>query len=94
MKCQAILDISSFLYYNVVSNYEVVGDNMERYNIAGYCRISVDEEMDRENTSIENQKAIIEDFVQHKFPDSTLVFYEDRDRSGYTIEQREGFLKN
>ena len=47
MKCQAILDISSFLYYNVVSNYEVVGDNMERYNIAGYCRISVDEEMDR-----------------------------------------------
>ena len=64
---------------------------MERYNIAGYCRISVDEEMDRENTSIENQKAIIEDFVQHKFPDSTLVFYEDRDRSGYTFEQREGY---
>lgn len=64
---------------------------MERYNIAGYCRISVDEEMDRENTSIENQKAIIEDFVHHKFPDSTLVFYEDRDRSGYTFEQREGY---
>jgi DNA invertase Pin-like site-specific DNA recombinase len=60
-----------------------------KYNIAGYCRISVDEEIDRENTSIENQKSIIEDFVQRKFPGSTLDFYEDRDRSGYTFEQRE-----
>jgi len=49
--------------------------------------------MDRENTSIENQKSIIEDFVKHKFPDSTLDFYEDRDRSGYTFEQREGYQK-
>lgn len=64
---------------------------IERFNIAGYCRISVDEEQDRDNTSIENQKAIIEDFVQHKFPDSELSFYEDRDRSGYTFEQREGY---
>ena len=62
-----------------------------KYNIAGYCRISVDEEVDRDNTSIENQKAIIRDFVQRKFPDSTLDFYEDRDRSGYTFEQREGY---
>jgi len=61
--------------------------------IAGYCRISVDEEMDRDNTSIENQKAIIEDFVQKKFPGSALDFYEDRDRSGYTFEQREGYMK-
>lgn len=53
--------------------------------------ISVDEEMDRDNTSIENQKAIITDFVKRKFPDSTLEFYEDRDRSGYTFEQREGY---
>ena len=59
-----------------------------KYSIAGYCRISVDEEMDRDNTSIENQKAIIADFVKRKFPDSTLDFYEDRDRSGYTFEQR------
>ncbi len=64
---------------------------VERYNIAGYCRISVDEELDRDNTSIENQKAIIQDFVQHKFPNSPLTFYEDRDRSGYTFEQREGY---
>ena len=59
--------------------------------IAGYARISVDEELDRDNTSIENQKAIISDFVTRKFPGSELVFYEDRDRSGYTFEQREGY---
>ncbi len=64
---------------------------IEKFDIAGYCRISVDEELDRDNTSIENQKAIIEDFVKHRFPDSTLTFYEDRDRSGYTFEQREGY---
>lgn len=64
---------------------------IERYDIAGYARISVDEEQDRDNTSIENQKAIIEDFVKRKFPDSTLSFYEDRDRSGYTFEQREAY---
>ena len=59
--------------------------------IAGYARISVDEELDRDNTSIENQKAIISDFVTRKFPGAELVFYEDRDRSGYTFEQREGY---
>ncbi len=64
---------------------------IERFAIAGYARISVDEELDRDNVSIENQKAIIEDYVKHRFPDSTLTFYEDRDRSGYTFEQREGY---
>ena len=59
--------------------------------IAGYCRISVDDELDRDNVSIENQKAIIADFVEHKFLGAELVFYEDRDRSGYTFEQREGY---
>ena len=66
---------------------------IETFDIAGYARISVDEEQDRDNTSIENQKAIIEDFVRHKFPGSRLTFYEDRDRSGYTFEQREGYQK-
>ena len=65
----------------------------EKFDIAGYCRISVDEELDRDNTSIENQKAIIEDFVKQRFPGSTLTFYEDRDRSGYTFEQREGYQR-
>lgn len=63
----------------------------ETFDIAGYTRISVDDELDRDNTSIENQKAIIQDFVKHKFPGSTLTFFEDRDRSGYTFEQREGY---
>ena len=63
----------------------------EIFEIAGYCRISVDDELDRDNVSIENQKAIIQDFVKQKFPGSTLTFYEDRDRSGYTFEQREGY---
>ena len=63
----------------------------ETFDIAGYARISVDDELDRDNVSIENQKAIIEDFVRQKFPGSTLTFYEDRDRSGYTFEQREGY---
>ena len=64
---------------------------IERFDIVGYCRISVDEELDRDNTSIENQKAIIAGFVRQRFPDSSLTFYEDRDRSGYTFEQREGY---
>ena len=64
---------------------------IERFAIAGYTRISVDEEMDRDNTSIENQKAIITDFVKNRFPDSELAFFEDRDKSGYTFEQRPGY---
>ena len=63
----------------------------ETFDIAGYCRISVDDELDRDNVSIENQKAILQDFVKQKFPGSTLTLYEDRDRSGYTFEQREGY---
>ena len=66
---------------------------IEKFDIAGYCRISVDEELNRDNTSIENQKAIIEDYVRQKFPGSSLTFFEDRDRSGYTFEQREGYQK-
>lgn len=63
----------------------------ETYSIAGYTRISVDDELDKDNTSIENQKSIISDFVAHRFPGSELTFYEDRDRSGYTFEQREQY---
>jgi len=63
----------------------------ETYDIAGYARISVDDELDQKNVSIENQKAIIEDYVKSHFPGSTLRFFEDRDRSGYTFDQREGY---
>ena len=65
----------------------------EKFYIAAYCRISVDDELNKENTSIENQKAIIKDYVKTNFPNAELDFYEDRDKSGYTFEQREGYQK-
>lgn len=63
----------------------------ETFTIAGYCRISVDDELDRDNTSIEDQKLIIKDFVKRKFHVSELKFYEYRGRSGCTFEQRDGY---
>jgi DNA invertase Pin-like site-specific DNA recombinase len=60
-------------------------------SIAAYCRISVDDELHKENTSIENQKAIISDYISQNFPDAMVDYYEDRDRSGYTFEQREQY---
>ena len=60
--------------------------------IFGYTRISVDlDEDNRDNTSIENQKRIIRDFVKKEFPDAALILFEDRDRSGYTFLQRENY---
>lgn len=70
---------------------EKIADTLLQEEISGYCRISVDEELDKENTSIENQKRIIEEFAKKKFPKCKLSFYVDRDRSGYTFEQREGY---
>ncbi len=66
---------------------------IEAFNIAGYCRISVDDELDQKNISIENQKSIIEDYVNRIFPNSRLTFFEDRDRSGYTFDRREGYQR-
>lgn len=63
----------------------------ETFDIAGYTRISVDDELNRDNVSIENQKAIIEDFVKTRFPGSTLTFFVDRDKSGYTFDQRDDY---
>ena len=53
------------------TNMEKVIDALLEEEISGYCRISVDEELDKDNTSIENQKSIIEDFVKKKFPKCT-----------------------
>ena len=65
-----------------------------KLKIDGYARISVDlQEDSHENTSIENQKRIIRDFVAKEFPDAELIIYEDRDRSGYTFSQRENYQK-
>ena len=73
-------------------------NNMEkiedlRVEIAGYCRISVDDDLDNDNTSIENQKDIINHYVKKYFPKCKLTFYEDRDKSGYTFEQREDYQR-
>lgn len=64
---------------------------VERLRIAGYGRISVDLEEDGENTSIENQHNIISKYVSANFPDAEFDFYADRDRSGYTFDQREHY---
>lgn len=61
--------------------------------IAAYMRISVDTEKDRDNTSIENQRRIIEAYLKQTFPDAEVDYYTDRDRSGYTFEQREDYMK-
>ena len=53
----------------------------------------MDEELDTTNVSIENQKIIIKSFVEKSFPSAVLDFYEDRDKSGYTFEQRPGYQK-
>ena len=63
----------------------------EAFAIAGYVRISVDDEKNQKNISIENQRAIIAEYVKARFPGSSLTFFEDRDRSGYTFEQREDY---
>jgi DNA invertase Pin-like site-specific DNA recombinase len=59
--------------------------------IAGYARISVDTELDRDNSSIENQYSFIEDYAKTHFPNCKLTLYNDRDRSGYTFDQREHY---
>ena len=53
---------------------------VERYKIAAYTRISVDEERNGTNTSIENQKAIIDEYCKLHFPTSTVDYFEDRDK--------------
>ena len=66
---------------------------VETFRIAAYTRISVDTELDKENTSIENQKSIIGDYCRAYFPTSTVDYFEDRDHSGYTFEQRPGYME-
>jgi len=69
-------------------------DNELREEISVYARISVDTEKESDsNTSIENQLRIINTFIQQHFPNCTVKEYIDRDRSGYTFEQRENYMK-
>ena len=60
--------------------------------ISLYARISVDTEKESdENTSIENQLKIMHNYIKQHFPKCTFKEYVDRDRSGYTFEQRENY---
>ncbi len=64
-----------------------------REEISAYARISVDTEKESDsNTSIENQLRIINTFVKQHFPNCTVKEYVDRDRSGYTFEERENYM--
>ena len=67
--------------------------DMDSLKIAAYTRISVDTELDKDNTSIENQKAIIGEYCRLHFPTANVDYYEDRDRSGYTFNQRPGYMQ-
>ncbi|NLK37646.1 MAG: recombinase family protein [Epulopiscium sp.] len=61
------------------------------YRIAAYARISVDDDLDNENVSIEHQKAIMKEYIEHHFPNATVTYFEDRDMSGYTFAQRPSY---
>jgi DNA invertase Pin-like site-specific DNA recombinase len=74
-----------------MSEYSNCTNVITKDRIAAYCRISVDDERSRENTSIENQKAIIQQYSHSTFPECIPTFYIDRDKSGYTFEQREAY---
>ena len=68
-------------------------NELNELKIAAYTRISVDLELNKDNTSIENQKAIIGEYCKLHFPTSTVDYYEDRDHSGYTFEQRPDYYQ-
>lgn len=93
-----ILLISIYKYVTMLfisktqTKYNIGGDDVGK-KIAAYMRISVDTEKDRDNTSIENQRRIIKAYLKQRFPDAEVDYYVDRDRSGYTFEQRESYMK-
>lgn len=67
-------------------------DKELKVEISLYARISVDTEKESdENTSIENQLKIMRNFVKQSFPNCSVREYIDKDKSGYTFEQRENY---
>ena len=48
------------------------------FRIAAYTRISADTELNSDNISIDNQKAIIKRLVDERFPGAEVDYYEDR----------------
>ena len=66
-----------------------LADSQLAEEISVYARISVDTERESDsNTSIENQLKIINSYVKQHFPRCTVKEYVDRDKSGYTFEER------
>ena len=64
---------------------------IETFDIAGYARISVDDEQDQKNISIENQKAILLEYAKkNHFPNP--VFFVDDGCSGTNCD-RPGFQR-
>jgi len=62
--------------------------------ISLYARISVDlEDEEDDNLSIENQLKIMKNEIARRFPKCTYKEYIDRDRSGYTFEERENYQR-
>ena len=57
----------------------------KKFNIAAYCRSSVSTSHNN-SSSIEHQKAIINDFIKTNYPDSTVTFYEDTEHSGTIVK--------
>ena len=72
---------------------ENIPDNELQEEISVYARISIDTEKESDNnTSIENQLKIIHNHIKIHFPKCKVKEYIDRDRSGYTFEQRENYM--
>lgn len=70
-----------------------LADSQLTEEISVYARISVDTERESDsNTSIENQLKIINSYVKQHFPRCTVKEYVDRDKSGYTFEERENYM--
>lgn len=72
--------------------------NLKDVRPCSYARISVDtDEANDENASIENQKLINTNFIKATFPQSKFDeekdTFTDRDRSGWTFNQRTGYQK-
>ena len=65
----------------------------EKFYIAAYCRISLDDDLNKENILIENQKAIIEDYVKTNLPNAELDFYEDKDKAATPLNNARAIRK-
>lgn len=69
-----VIYLLNVMLFNMVIKGGIYMSKQDKPHVFGYCRISVDDNLDDTNTSIENQRGIITDFVSNKFPDAELHF--------------------